>query len=1072
MRNLKKFLALVLAMVMCFSLMLTVNASSFKDDDDINDNYAEAVNVLSALGIIQGDDNGNFNPKKSIRRCEVAAMIYRIDTAVDDTQAKIFKDYGYFTDVDPEDWFAGYVNFCGNAEFVKGKAPKVFAPHDYVTGYEVLAMVLRLMGYDQNHEFEGDGWHIRTAKTADELGILDNIKETLGQPATREMVAEILFQAMQKPMVTYNLLERYQPVVLAKASVDGNGNKIYDHDVYKTLLYSSFGIVGKRTIYGVDNYGRPMVEWVKDAENDTVQNGGKYIVNPQMAAHTPAKGDGVLGNEAGAAATVAPGASYVPSSTPGATFAAADDYSNITSYTKDSKTIDKTSFSLAMEPVKVYHDVVTECQLTKDVNGDNSIDKDDLTEWLNGAKVAQRSADLDILHTQEGTIGAPGRTTEVYEVDGKWVFVYVDTLMGVVTDVVPRTFDTNEHVMSPAKLTIKVNETVDEVVYTSETEDFADRAKGNVVLLTTYGGHNWAGKSSGKPTGADSGSAQDPDKIQTSVPTVPADFQWLDGDAATWAVDVLPDKPEQVTFNVKATVGAVNSKTGLISDQRSDPYKGNVVYLANEENPGVDNGAPVYYQNDADTAITTQTTVPGTEVDYGVAMNNSRIGQTVTAVLDQNGYVVGLTRDKAQSDIGVVTAMESVRIANGKYALEAEMFMMDGSTKTVRFLDNSDTNYNAGTTYDFWTKLTDADTDIGTANRKIDKNVLAKIEPFTKEGATYYKVVATHEGEGNTEFNAANVGKVGNTTSIMTGVANTLDAATTYDDEYPIQAVAANKNYINDNTKFIVAEYEYRYNQGEDDNAGSYNDLVLKTYTGFKKIPTITGAANEILWQKIGNNVFIYPETDTATLATNARRFTLRAQASYEVDDSYLVLDTVATYDDHATYKVLKDGRETTLDVSNNNLNTVNNVMETAKANKQLVKVTGRNSAGYATEITPLSGTTYTFAGMHADNTTCTIADEKELEFAKDGVLYNKSADQTLIGPAATDFLTVADDCKVFIVNLTTGSYVEGTLDSIMQYEDFDGNDDGDLTDDDIDSHNFVYELDSNGYASTIYIID
>ena len=39
MRNLKKFLALVLAMMMTLSLMVTVNASSFKDDDDINPVY-------------------------------------------------------------------------------------------------------------------------------------------------------------------------------------------------------------------------------------------------------------------------------------------------------------------------------------------------------------------------------------------------------------------------------------------------------------------------------------------------------------------------------------------------------------------------------------------------------------------------------------------------------------------------------------------------------------------------------------------------------------------------------------------------------------------------------------------------------------------------------------------------------------------------------------------------------------------------------------------------------------------------------------------------------------------------
>ena len=78
MRNLKKILALVLALVMSFSLMATANA--FTDSDKINDTYEEAVEVLSALKVFQGYDNGSFVPQGSITRAEVAAIIYRIVT--------------------------------------------------------------------------------------------------------------------------------------------------------------------------------------------------------------------------------------------------------------------------------------------------------------------------------------------------------------------------------------------------------------------------------------------------------------------------------------------------------------------------------------------------------------------------------------------------------------------------------------------------------------------------------------------------------------------------------------------------------------------------------------------------------------------------------------------------------------------------------------------------------------------------------------------------------------------------------------------------------------------------------
>ena len=212
MRNLKKILALVLALVMSFSLMATANA--FTDSDKINGTYEEAVEVLSALKVFQGYENGSFVPQGSITRAEVAAIIYRIVTGdVADKQVGIYADYNKFNDVKSTSWYAGYVNFCANAEYIKGYDAKTFGPNDPVTGYQALAMILRAVGYDKNGEFTGTGWQTQTAAVGKKLGITNNVSEgTLGVAATREVVAEILFRTIMVPQVEYTVAFGYQSI--------------------------------------------------------------------------------------------------------------------------------------------------------------------------------------------------------------------------------------------------------------------------------------------------------------------------------------------------------------------------------------------------------------------------------------------------------------------------------------------------------------------------------------------------------------------------------------------------------------------------------------------------------------------------------------------------------------------------------------------------------------------------------------------------------------------------------------------------------------------------------------------
>ena len=70
----KKFLSLVLALVMTMSLVtVSAGAVDFTDDSDID--YKEAVDVISALGIVDGYSDDSFRPDGSLTRGAAAKII-------------------------------------------------------------------------------------------------------------------------------------------------------------------------------------------------------------------------------------------------------------------------------------------------------------------------------------------------------------------------------------------------------------------------------------------------------------------------------------------------------------------------------------------------------------------------------------------------------------------------------------------------------------------------------------------------------------------------------------------------------------------------------------------------------------------------------------------------------------------------------------------------------------------------------------------------------------------------------------------------------------------------------------
>ena len=136
MRNLKKILALVLALMMVLSVMVTASAA-FEDDADIA--HKDAVDVMVAAGILSGDGNGNFRPADALERSAAAKLIAYL--LLGESIEYVDQTETVFADVPATHWASGYVAYANEQGIVVGNNGN-FDPNGSINGYSFAKMVL------------------------------------------------------------------------------------------------------------------------------------------------------------------------------------------------------------------------------------------------------------------------------------------------------------------------------------------------------------------------------------------------------------------------------------------------------------------------------------------------------------------------------------------------------------------------------------------------------------------------------------------------------------------------------------------------------------------------------------------------------------------------------------------------------------------------------------------------------------------------------------------------------------------------------------------------------------------
>ena len=199
----KKFLSLVLALVMAMSLVtISAGAKDFTDSSSIK--YGEAVDVMSGVGVIDGYTTGDFKPADTLTRGAAAKIICNMILGPT-TAGALSADTAPFKDVPANHVFAGYIAYCAQQGIINGYNDGSFKPAGTVTGYQFLKMLLGALGYDGSIEgFTGGNWTVNVAKLASSLGLMKGNDNFVGTNAmTREEACLYAFNTMQTTMVEY-----------------------------------------------------------------------------------------------------------------------------------------------------------------------------------------------------------------------------------------------------------------------------------------------------------------------------------------------------------------------------------------------------------------------------------------------------------------------------------------------------------------------------------------------------------------------------------------------------------------------------------------------------------------------------------------------------------------------------------------------------------------------------------------------------------------------------------------------------------------------------------------------------
>ena len=194
----KNMMLSLCAGVLCFCMLFSTPVSAGGYTDIESSAYASSIRLLSALGVLTGQDELTFAPDRNVTRAEFAAMLCRLYPRIEINAASTV-----FADVPADYWAANEIGTINRLQIMNGTDNGMFLPEQNITLNEAAKTMVVMAGYDQLASIKG-GYPTGYFLVANNKKILRGVNGLGDMPVTRAVAAKLLNNMLQIPALEVN----------------------------------------------------------------------------------------------------------------------------------------------------------------------------------------------------------------------------------------------------------------------------------------------------------------------------------------------------------------------------------------------------------------------------------------------------------------------------------------------------------------------------------------------------------------------------------------------------------------------------------------------------------------------------------------------------------------------------------------------------------------------------------------------------------------------------------------------------------------------------------------------------